>query len=137
MSSPALTFHHVGVACRSIDREQAAYAPLGFTADGPKFEDPVQRIRGLFLSNAGYRVELLEAIDPDGSSPLEPFLRRGIKLYHQAFETPDLDASIATLVDAGAVVSVAPVAAVAFGGRRIAFLMQPGLNLVELIQAPS
>jgi methylmalonyl-CoA/ethylmalonyl-CoA epimerase len=130
----ALRFHHVGLACQSLEPEKAAHALLGFVPEGAVFHDPLQRIRGLFMLHGGMRIELLEPAGPD--SPLQPFLQRGMKMYHQAFETDSIEASIGDLTKAGAMLRVPPTPAVAFGGRPISFLMLRTLMLVELIQAP-
>ena len=129
-----LRFHHVGLACKSIDVEQRAHRLLGYVDEGEVFVDPRQRIRGCFMVQGGMRIELLE---PAGdASPVQSFLTRGMKMYHQAFETDAIDASIVELRRAGAVLAVPPVPAVAFGGRPIAFLMLRTTMLVELIQGP-
>ncbi len=129
-----LRFHHVGLACKDIEVERAAHKLLGYADEGSVFVDPRQRIRGCFMVSAGMRIELLQ---PEGeSSPLLPHLSRGIKMYHQAFETDAIETSIEELRRAGAIVTVAPVPAIAFGGRPIAFLMLRTTMLVELIQAP-
>lgn len=130
----ALRFHHIGVACEKLGPEIDAHALLGYRQEGEVFHDPAQRIRGVFMVNGGARVELLE---PDGAdSPLRPFLQRGQKMYHQAFETDAIEDAFAELVDAGAIARVAPIPAVAFEGRRIAFLMLRTLLLVELVETP-
>jgi methylmalonyl-CoA/ethylmalonyl-CoA epimerase len=72
-----------------------------------------------------------------GSTVLDPWLERGIKIYHQAFEVPDVRSAIATLVGSRARVVVEPVPAVAFDGRDIAFLLLPNGSLIEVIQQPS
>lgn len=129
-----LRFHHVGLACRQIDREREAHVALGFQPEGEVFVDPRQKIRGQFLVQGGFRVELLEPAGND--SPLVPYLRRGEKMYHQAFETASLDQSIARLTAGGALLVVPPVPAVAFDGRAVAFLMLKTMLLVELIESP-
>jgi methylmalonyl-CoA/ethylmalonyl-CoA epimerase len=134
MSDP-FTFHHVGLATRSLERERAAHQRLGFVEEGPTFEDPRQKIRGQFLRNGGFRVELLEPLGED--SPLHDWLRRGQKMYHQAFEVPRLEEAIAALRREGALLAVPPCPAVAFGGRSIAFLLLRTELLVELIEAPA
>jgi methylmalonyl-CoA/ethylmalonyl-CoA epimerase len=134
VDSIGLTFHHVGVACRDIEREVPSYLHLGFEREGMVFEDPAQRIRGLFLTLGSYRVELLQALVAGEPSPLDTYLRQRTKLYHEAFLADDLELASAHLVDAGAIVSVPPVPAVAFDGRRITFLMQRNMNLIELIE---
>jgi glyoxalase/bleomycin resistance protein/dioxygenase superfamily protein len=127
-----LEFHHIGVACRDIDREARAFAALGYTIDGQIFSDPLQKIRGCFLTGAGPRIELLAPLDD--SSPLLPWLEKGIKMYHQAFEVESMEKTIAALCESRAVVLSPPKPAVAFDGRSIAFLMLPNLLLVELIE---
>lgn len=127
-----LEFHHVGVACSDIDTEVGKFAWLGYRAEGPRFTDVRQGVRGLFLAGQTPRLELLEPID-GVPGVLTPWLRSGIKLYHLAYETVDLDAAIARLRQEGAKLVVGAVEAVAFGGRRIAFVMLPNQMLIELI----
>ena len=128
-----LRFHHIGLACKDIEVERAAHRMLGYVDEGPVFIDPRQRIKGCFLVKDGMRIELLE---PAGEpSPLKPFLTRGLKMYHQAFETGSIEAAVAELKRAGALVTVPPTPAVAFGGRAIAFLLLRTELLVELIQS--
>jgi methylmalonyl-CoA/ethylmalonyl-CoA epimerase len=128
-----LRFHHVGLACRDIEVEQRAHRLLGYADEGAPFVDPLQRIRGCFMTHGGMRIELLEPAAED--SPLEPFISRGLKMYHQAFETASIEGSIDELKAAGAALAVPPTPAVAFHQRPIAFLMLRTTMLVELIQA--
>lgn len=129
-----LRFHHVGLACRDIEVERTAHRLVGYIDEGPVFVDPRQRIRGCFMVQGGMRIELLQ---PEGEgSPLQSHLARGVKMYHQAFETDGIEASIDELRRAGSALVVPPTPAVAFGGRPIAFLMLRTMMLVELIQAP-
>ena len=98
------------------------------------FEDPRQGVRGVFLGGQSPRLELLEPLAADGEGGvLEPWLKGGIKLYHLAYETDSLPDAIADLRRERAKVVVAPIPAVAFGGREIAFLLMPNRMLIELI----
>jgi methylmalonyl-CoA/ethylmalonyl-CoA epimerase len=133
--TPPLVFHHFGVACRDLDRESQAYALLGYLPEGDDFEDPVQGVRGRFLTGGGPRMELLVSLP--GRDVLEPWLAPGNRIYHQAFTTSDLDASHQALGRAGARTVVAPVPAEAFQGRRICFVMLRTMSLVELVESPS
>ena len=128
-----LRFHHTGIACADLKIEGAAFRLLGFVEEGSVFHDPLQKIRGQFMTHGSARIELLEPSDPD--SPVHGYLKRGIKMYHQAFETQDLRAAIAEATQSGAHLVVPPCPAVAFGGREIAFVMLRTTMLVELIQA--
>jgi methylmalonyl-CoA/ethylmalonyl-CoA epimerase len=128
-----LQFHHLGVACLDIAAELRIYEHLGYQQEDPIFEDPLQKVRGCFIVGGGPRLELLMPTDP--LSPLYPWLRKGIKYYHQAYETPSLEASIKSLKLVRGILVTPPVPAVAFGGREIAFVMLPGMLLIELITA--
>jgi methylmalonyl-CoA/ethylmalonyl-CoA epimerase len=131
--SVPLVFHHIGVACRDLDAETAELVQLGYVAEGPDFHDPIQKVSGRFLVGNGPRLELL--IAHPGASVLDPWLRNGTKLYHQAFETPALAKALEDFCGRRARVVVEPVPAVAFGGRRIAFVVLRTMMLVELIEA--
>jgi methylmalonyl-CoA/ethylmalonyl-CoA epimerase len=131
---PALSFHHFGIACRDLDREEAAYAELGYKVEAPDFVDPVQGVRGRFLAEGGPRLELLVALE--GSQVLEPWLTTGTsRVYHEAFETPDLKIALDSMAGSGARFVVEPAPAVAFNGREICFVMLRNMALVELVQA--
>ena len=125
------SFHHLGIACRSLEREADAYASLGYVRESDEFDDPGNGIRGVFLGGPGPRIELV--VDRPGARVVEPWLRRGSAVYHAAFEVDDLAQSIAELTATHAKLIVAPRPAVAFAGRCIAFVMLRNRMLVELI----
>lgn len=127
-----LAFHHVGVASEDLWRDAAAFALLGYAQEGDAFADPVQGVRGLFLTGPGPRLELVSPLDA-GSTVLTTLLAQRIKLYHFAYQTADLAGAIEALRGARAKLVVAPSPAVAFGGRHIAFLSLPNRVLIELI----
>jgi methylmalonyl-CoA/ethylmalonyl-CoA epimerase len=128
-----LTFHHLGVACRDLDDEERVFAALGYRREGDEFHDPVQGVVGRFLVGGGPRLELLRNDADPGV--LSPWLKKGVRFYHVAYEADDLNLRAASLAKSGAKEVVAPVPAVAFGGRRICFYMLPNMTLVELIAA--
>src|SRR6266545_2548775 len=130
-----LEFHHIGLACADLDAEERIFGQLGYIREGPDFEDPTQGVRGRFLIGGGPRLELLCELST--GTALGPWLRKGVKMYHDGYEAADLAAADASLTALGAKRVVAPVPAVAFGGRCIAFYMMPNGFLIELIEAPS
>lgn len=132
LREPDFRFHHLGLACRTLKAELQAWEKLGYALEGEIFEDPIQKIRGAFLTGAGPRLELLEPTAAD--SPVSGFVARGVKLYHQGFEVADFDRAMTQLASAGAKLTAPPAPATAFGGRRIAFFMAQGLNLIEIIE---
>ena len=126
------TFHHLGYATRSIDREYAVLSRAGYAAESLDFEDPTQGVRGRFVVGAGPRIELLENLP--GRATLDPFLDAGTKLYHLAYELDAIDDGLAWAREGRARVTVEPVPAVAFGGRLIAFVIFRNGLLIELIE---
>lgn len=126
-----LAFHHIGIACRDFEMETQAFGLLGYVAESPDFYDPLQGVDGRFLIGGGSRLELLRNHEEPGV--LTPWLRKGIRFYHLAFETDDFALRRAELGELGAKEVVAPQPAVAFGGRLISFAMLKNLTLIELI----
>jgi methylmalonyl-CoA/ethylmalonyl-CoA epimerase len=126
-------FHHVGVACKSLESEQGIMRGLGYKPVGEPFTDPRQGVTGVFLEGLGPRLELLAPL-PD-SDVLDPWLRSNAKLYHLAYLVQEMDRALWSAGSAGARQVSRAVPAVAFGDRRIAFLMLPDLLLVEFIEA--
>ncbi|MFQ5644464.1 MAG: VOC family protein [Thiogranum sp.] len=128
-----MEFHHIGIACTDIEKETRYHALLGYSAESSDFIDQAQGVRGRFLTGGGPRLELLSPLD--GSNTLAPWIEAGTRMYHQAYTTCDIDRKVEELQSQRARLMVAPIPAVAFGGRRICFLMLPTMSLIELIQA--
>jgi methylmalonyl-CoA/ethylmalonyl-CoA epimerase len=129
-----LRFHHIGLACRDLDKEAEALRLVGYEMEGEKFSDPLQKIHGCFLIGPGPRVELLAPLNE--SSPILTWLNKDIKMYHQAYEVESIEHAVEELKARQSVVVSRPKPAIAFGGRKVAFLMLPNRMLVELIENP-
>ncbi|EKN67683.1 VOC family protein [Schinkia azotoformans] len=125
-------FHHIGLACKNLDKEIKAHKMLNYVQESSIFEDVNQKIKGVFMVNGEFRIELLEAIDEE--SPINNYLKKGIRMYHQCFTTENLDAAIKFLTNEGALLVVEPIEAVAFNKRKIAFLYLRTQMLIELIE---
>jgi methylmalonyl-CoA/ethylmalonyl-CoA epimerase len=124
-------FHHFGLACTDISLMAQEYMRFGYRTEGQEFIDETQQIRGLFIVGGGPRLELLQA--HHNSTVLAPWLSSGPRIYHQAFQVDDIDDAMREFTSAKARILVEPVPAIAFGGRRICFVMTRALSLVELI----
>jgi len=133
--------HHIGLAV--ADLEPAAEFLLSFfgyrVVSGP-FEDPIQRVRVIFLAapgeggEGGTELELVAPLTED--SPVGAMLRKsGGGSYHSCFETGDLDVVLEAARARDCVVLSGPAPAVAFGGRRIAWIYTPARQLFELLEA--
>jgi hypothetical protein len=69
-----LSFHHIGVACKDLGMETDKLKILGYAREGDDFIDPIQGVKGRFLSGQMPRLELLVPLYPD--SVLSPWLVR-------------------------------------------------------------
>ena len=45
-----LSFHHIGVACKDLQVETEKLNILGYEREGDDFIDPIQGVKGRFLS---------------------------------------------------------------------------------------
>ncbi|HEY7204598.1 MAG TPA: VOC family protein [Methylomirabilota bacterium] len=132
-----MRFHHVGYAVAGINRYfkdffLPLFAPVRVS---PIYEDPIQRVRVLFAEvSSGTLIELVEPLDE--ASPVTRFIgdARG-GLYHLCYEVEDLDAAVKRFRKHRCLPLAPPAPAVAFGGRRIVFLMTPQRDLIELVEA--
>lgn len=126
-----LKFHHIGVATKSIEKELKHFELLGYKPISDIFVDDVQKIKGLFISAPGQPcLELLENSDEDG--PLNGLLNQGVKFYHFAYETNDLENLVEGMVNQGAFVIVPITKATYF--EKICFLMLRNKMIIEIVQ---
>jgi methylmalonyl-CoA/ethylmalonyl-CoA epimerase len=126
---------HVGIVVKNLESYGKAYATnLGLTVDSQIFHDPIQRVRVQFWCDGhGGRLELIEAATED--SPVNRALEKGRGLNHLCYEVDDIDTRVREAVNRGAILASQVVPAVAFGGRRIAFLYFRELGLIEFVEA--
>jgi methylmalonyl-CoA/ethylmalonyl-CoA epimerase len=118
-------FDHVGVAVPSI--REAVEGDLRVVSDGR------QKVSVAFVELNGLRVELIEPHDED--SPVASSLESGRQLVHICYRVPDLDAAIRRGREHGFHRIGSPTPAVAFSGRRIAWVFSRTYGLVELLEA--
>lgn len=130
--------HHVGVATQKLDATAKLLEGLfGYRTIAGPFSDPIQRVSVSFLTMSDedkVEVELVEPLTED--SPVRSILQKGGgTAYHLCLETADLDAALAHAKKLGCMLVSSPAPAVAFSGRRIAWIYTPTRQLVELVEA--
>jgi methylmalonyl-CoA/ethylmalonyl-CoA epimerase len=130
-----MTIDHVGVVVGSLDVATAYYAShFGLREVGGRIVDPLQDVELQFLEDdAGARIELIRPLSAD--SPSARALKAGGGLNHICYQVADLDASVRALVASEAKVVREAMPAVAFGGRRVAFLYTRQRELIEFVEA--
>ena len=126
---------HIGYAVKRIDRALTAFQKLGFEFE-PVIDDTDRNVKLAFGDKDGYRIELVAPMDKKQESPVDQYLSNAVGTpYHICYESENLDAEIEELAKQGFKVVIEPRPAVAFGGRRVVFMMNIGFGLMEIVEA--
>jgi methylmalonyl-CoA/ethylmalonyl-CoA epimerase len=112
-------------------------ALFGYRVVSGPFDDPIQKVKVSFLSQSGTDIAEIELITPlSEDSPVQSMLKKGSGgAYHLCFETSDIEAALEHAKNSGCVIVSPPVPAVAFQGRRIAWIYTPSRQLFEFVEA--
>jgi len=129
-------FAHMGVAVDNISKAMESFEELfGYRLISGPFDDPIQKVRVCFLAAADANEPVLEMIAPLGDdSPIKRLLAKGGGAYHLCYEVDGIEQVMEQFKAKGCLLVSGPVPAVAFGGRRIAWLYTPARQLVELVE---
>ncbi len=129
--------HHVGFVVRNIEGEIEGFAKSILASwDRKIYHDPLQKVRITFLQALNKTDALIELVEPaTEDSPVQQFLAKGGGLHHLCYEVTDLDLHLRKVRGAGAVLVKAPLPAVAFENRRIAWVWTRQRLLLELLES--
>jgi methylmalonyl-CoA/ethylmalonyl-CoA epimerase len=130
---------HVGVAVPKLGpTTDALEALFGYKVVSGPFDDPIQKVSVNFLAKSDTDVAEIELIAPlSEDSPITSMLAKGGgAAYHLCFETSDIEQALAHAKDNGCIIVSPPVPAVAFDGRKIAWIYTRSRQLFELVEAP-
>jgi methylmalonyl-CoA/ethylmalonyl-CoA epimerase len=131
-----LRLHHIGYVVDSIkDSAPGFIRSLNAIWDEVVFADPGQKVKVTFLQGAPGDA-LIELVEPDADdAPVSLHLKKnGPGLHHLCYEVNALENAMADLRAKGALLAKPPKPAVAFEGRRIAWLLTGEKLLLELLE---
>jgi methylmalonyl-CoA/ethylmalonyl-CoA epimerase len=130
-----IRLHHVGILTADIGKAAQDYTVgLGYTFCSEVIHDPVQTAYVQFLQMAPGE-PLVELVAPDGpTSKLTRSLKKPGRLHHLCYATEDIAERCRQLRSQCMFLVSHPVPAVAFLGRRIAWLMDRDGLLIELVE---
>jgi methylmalonyl-CoA/ethylmalonyl-CoA epimerase len=134
--APEGSLHHVGFVVSSIQDTVRGFAEsIGAQWDEKIFHDPNQGVNVTFLQTAQSADPLTELVEPaSDKSPVLPFLKRGGGLHHLCFVVDSLEKQLELCRSQGTLVVRAPLPAVAFAGRRIAWVYTRQKLLIEYLE---
>lgn len=125
---------HVGYAVKRIDRAQDSFEKLGFVFE-PVIDDADRNVKLAFGEKDGYRIELVAPLDKKAQSPVDQYLSNAVGTpYHICYQSNELDRDVEELKNRGFKVVIEPKSAIAFGGRRVVFMMNIGFGLMEIVE---
>lgn len=130
------TLHHLGFVVAAISAVAQEFAfSISAQWDGEITHDPIQRVRVTFLNPLDARSPVYELIEPASeTSPVSNFLKKRGGLHHVCYEIDDLELGLRDARSAGLVIVAEPAPAVAFAGRRIAWICSRSRLLIELLE---
>ena len=135
MTELGLRLHHVGHAVKEIGPAAELYARrFGYDLVTEVIHDPCQTAHVRFLRLRG-DVVYLELVAPDGEgSKLVNAVKRGGGLNHLCYSCGPIEAAIEALEATGMKLISDPKPGVAFGGRRICWLLGQDPLPIELVE---
>lgn len=130
------TLHHLGVVVASISavaEEFAAYMSASW--NGQIIHDPLQQVRVAFFNPSDARNPVFELVEPaDEDSPVTNFLSKRVGLHHICYEIDDLESGLRAARTAGLFIVSTPKPAVAFSGRRVAWVSSKNRLWMEFLE---
>jgi methylmalonyl-CoA/ethylmalonyl-CoA epimerase len=129
----SFSFHHIAIATPSIKETAQYYTDAGYTM-GEIVYDSVQNVYVAFVEKAFVpRIELLEP--GPGKSPVSKIIEKsGVSPYHICYEVEDIMEAIKELKEKKYIALSYPVKAIAINKRKICFLYNKAVGLIELLE---
>lgn len=123
---------HIGYAVKDIDKAKKPMEEIGFV-----FEETVQDTeRNIYIAFGGmdgYRVELVAPVSE--GSPVDMYLGKiGPTPYHICYKSADIVNDIGRLKKKQFRITKPLSSAMAFGGKRVAFLYSLSAGLIEIVE---
>ena len=126
-------FHHIGIATDSIEKTAKYYLEVGYIMT-EKAYDPVQDVNIVFLVKDG--MPAIELLEPGSAlSPVsKTFEKSGVSPYHMCYCVEDIEEAVKELKKKRFLPLFRPVQAVALGNKKICFLFNREVGLIELVE---
>jgi methylmalonyl-CoA/ethylmalonyl-CoA epimerase len=123
------TFHHLGIACRDIEKTRAwLRTTIEIVDESAVVHDHLQDVSLCILTaKDGVRYELVAGNKVNG------IISKGGSYYHVCYEVPNVEQSGTNLAQAGCMKVLGPLPAALFDGRLVVFYLSP-IGLIELLE---
>lgn len=129
-----LKLHHIGYLVKKIYEAVTQFKHLGYIIQKDIIYDDHRKINICFMEKDGYVVELVSPASPD--SVVTGLLKKYKNSpYHLCYESNDFESDLAMLTSGGYTAIDAPTPAPALNHKRVVFLMNPNLGMIELLES--
>lgn len=125
---------HIGYAVKRIEQALSSFEKLGFSFESI-IDDTNRNVKIAFGNKDGYRIELVAPLDKKLESPVDQYLSNLMGTpYHICYKSSEFDTEIENLKQQGFKVIIEAKPAIAFGGKRVVFMMNIGFGLMEIVE---
>ncbi|WP_395303171.1 VOC family protein [Pectobacterium polonicum] len=129
-----MKLHHFGFLSKKINETVNTFILLGHKTISDIIRDDIRGVDIVFLtSNTN---ELIEIVSPYTENSIVNNLikKSSNSLYHIAYSVDDIDENIFNLQHKGFILIDPPKPAIAFNGKKVAFLISSNVGMIELIE---
>ena len=127
--------HHVGIAVNDLDKAIKVYTTLGYNSS-PIFSDALQGVRiCLLFKGDELMVELVTRLNDVESSPVDSILEKnGPAAYHTCYIVAKIEEAVNEMKEIGFIQVSRLSPAIAFENRRVTFMYNSDVGLIELVE---
>lgn len=126
---------HIGYAVKKIEKAIESFKILGYQFE-EIIDDTTRNIKICFGIKDGYRVELIQPMDRTKESPVDTYLSKiGATAYHICYVSDEFEKDIDDLKSKGFKVVISPQEAVAFKNKRVVFMVNLTIGLIEIVES--
>ena len=131
---PTLRVHHIGYLVKKIESAIRAFQNLGYETVQDTIYDEIRKVNICFLEKDGYCIELVSPAAEDSvvSGLLKKFKNSP---YHICYETTDIETAAGELAANGFIAIDSPTPAPALENRRVVFLTNAAIGMIELLES--
>ncbi len=128
-----MKIHHIGYLVKKIVKAIQTFTELGYEAEGEVVYDAHRKVDICFMQKEGYRIELVAPAGPD--SVVAGLVKRFKNSpYHICYESENFDEDMEKLCANGYVCMEEACEAPAIENRRVVFLMNPVIGIIEIVE---
>lgn len=128
-----MKIHHIGYLVKNIENAIDVLLSLGYVCESEIFFDQYRGIDIVFMVNGGYRIELVSP-KTDTSVVADTLKKIGNSPYHICYCTHDIQSSALELKRQKFITIDEPAAAPAIEGKKVVFLFNKQIGIVELVE---